>query len=95
MLLVARNYKPVCVHLNTDIEIIGVKFTEPYDMYPFSVYRSPFFPVANFILAFSNILASFTYNCVCVIGDMNENLLLDKTTLIYNMFIPFGFAQHI
>ena len=26
---------------------------------------------------------------------MNENLLPDKTMLIYNMFIQFGFAQHI
>ena len=64
-------------------------------MYIFSVYRSPLFPVANFISALSDILALFTHNCVCVIGDMNENLLLDKTTLIYNMFIQFGFAQHI
>ena len=95
MLLVARNYKLLCVSLNTDIEIIGVKLTEPYDMYIFSVYRSPLFLVANFISALSDILASFTHNHVCVIGDMNKNLLLDKTILIYNMFIQFGFAQHI
>ena len=95
MLLVARNYKPACVSLNTDIEIIGVKLMEPYDMYIFFVYRSTLFPVANFISALSDILASFTHNHVCVIGDMNENLLLDETTLIYNMFKQFGFAQHI
>ena len=37
MLLVARNYKPACVSLNTDIDIIGVKFNERYDMYIVSV----------------------------------------------------------
>ena len=94
MLLVNTEFKPLHVSVITDIDIVGVRITEPCDMYIFCIYKPPLFNIGKFISSLSSILQVYANTYICV-GDTNENLLLDKSTLIYDMLVSLGFVQHI
>ena len=64
----------ICIE--TNIELVVAKICYPIEMYIMSVYRAPAYHLCNFAETMTKILKEFQYVQTCVVGDINEDILL-------------------
>ena len=81
------------IHIETDIELVVAKIHYPIEMYIMSVYRAPAYHMCNFAETMTKILKEFQYVQTCVVGDINEDILLTSEKHCCSMFCAEGFKQ--
>ena len=81
------------IHLKTDIELVVAKICYPIEMYIMSVYRSPAYHMCDFAKTMTRILKELRYLQTCVVGDINEDILLTSEKQCCSMFCVGGFKQ--
>ena len=64
-------------------------------MYIMSVYRAPAYHICNFAETMTKILNEFKYVQTCVVGDINEDILLTSKKHCCSMFCAKGFKQDV
>ena len=96
MVLCKKKYFPIHCKFVTNLELILLKINFMREsMYILSVYRSFQNRLEKWGSDMNNILAMFDDGKMCIIGDMNEDILDDSKRHIYDMFCPNNCVQHI
>ena len=72
--------------MNTILEIIAVKRSEPIQMTVVSVYRPPSTPIDVFINHMLEIIAQFQHVLACIVGDFNEGVSVTSNIHCYGIF---------
>ena len=75
------------IHLKTDIELVVAKICCPIEMYIMSVYRSPAYHMCDFAKSMTKILKEFRYLRTCIVGDINEDILLTSEKQCCSIFV--------
>ena len=73
-LIVQKNLNPKQIRMNTILEIVAVKISEPIQMIVVSVYRPPSTPIDVFMKHMLVIIAQFHHIPTCIAGDFNEDV---------------------
>ena len=81
------------ININTDIELAVAKISYATEMYIMSVYRSPAYHICDFAKTMTKIFKEFKGMKTCVVGDINEDILLTSEKQGYSMFCAEGFKQ--
>ena len=92
-LVISNKLLPMRIHLKTDIELVVAKIYYPTEMYIMSVYRSPAYHMCDFAKTMTRILKELRYLQTCVVGDINEDILLTSEKQCCSMFCVEGFKQ--
>ena len=96
MMLVHLSFKPKCIMTTSHLEVVIVKLdTGCIPVYIISAYRSPQCSVAAWISEMQHLLSLYLSQKVCVVGDMNEDIIVESPTPIHKMFTGLGFTQHV
>ena len=85
-LIVNKNLNPKQVRMNTILEIVAVKISEPIQVIVASVYRPPSTPIDVFMNHMSEIIAQFQHVPSCIVGDFNEDVSITSNTCCCAMF---------
>ena len=80
------------IRINTILEIVAVKISEPIQMIV-SVYRSPSTPTDVFMNHMLEIIAQFQHVPACIVGDFNEDVSITPNTHCCGMFRLQAFKQ--
>ena len=95
MMLVHSCFKPKCIMTTCHLEVVIVKLdTGCIPVYIISTYRSPQCSIAAWISEMQHLLCLYHSQKVCVVGDMNEDIIVESTP-IHKMFTGLGFTQHV
>ena len=92
-LVISNKLLPMRIHLKTDIELVVAKICYPIEMYIMSIYRSPAYHMCDFAKTMTRMLKEFRYLQTCVVGDINEDILLTSEKQCCSMFCVEGFKQ--
>ena len=96
MVLVQKHFHPQCILTASNIEAVVVQTdTETGPLQVISVYRSQKYIHDIWIGEIKNLFNLYQEKKVCVIGDMNEDILDTAFKSIQSMFMSHGFVQHI
>ena len=96
MMVVHSCFKPKCIMTTTHLEVVIVKLdTNCVPVYVISSYRSPHCSVNVWISEMKCLLSLYNSQKVCVVGDMNEDIIVDSPMPIQKMFSDLSFRQHI
>ena len=79
-LIVNKNLNPKQLRINTILEIVAVKITEPIQMIVVSVYRPPSTPIDVFMNHMLEIIAQFQHVPTFIVGDFNEDVSITSNT---------------
>ena len=79
-LIVNEKLNPKQMRINTILEIVAVKISEPIQMIVMSVYRPPSTPVDVFMNHMLEIIAQFQCVPTCIVGDFNEDVSITSNT---------------
>ena len=72
------------IRINTILEIVPVKISEPLQMIVASVYRPPSTPIDVFMNHMLEIVAQFQHVPTCIVGDFNEDVsITSKNPLLF------------
>ena len=85
-LIVNKNLNPKQIRMNTILEIVAVKISEPTQMIVVSVYRSPSIAIDVFMNHMLEIIAQFQHVPTCIVGDFNEDVSITSNTCCCAMF---------
>ena len=85
-LIVNKNLNPKQIRMNTILEIVPVKISEPIQMIVVSVYRPPSTPIDVFMNHMLEIIAQFQHVPTCIVGDFNEDVAITSNTCCCAMF---------
>ena len=66
--------------MNTILEIVAVKISEPIQMIVVSVYRPPSTPIDVFMNHMLETIAQFQHIPTCIVGDFNEDVSITSNT---------------
>ena len=91
--LIHKKLKPQEVSIETTCELVAVKISAPQDIILISVYRPPSFSICTFSKEMDQIIRLFEGIDMCVIGDMNEDVLNTKNTTCCSVFKSRGLHQ--
>ena len=94
MMLVHSCFKPECIMTTSHLEVIIKLDTGCIPVYIISAYRSPQCSVAAWISQMQRLLSLYHSEKVCVVGDMNEDIIVESTP-IHKMFTGLSFTQHV
>ena len=94
-LIVNKNLHPKQVRMNTILEIVDVKISEPIQMIVVSVYRPPSTPIDVFINHMLEIIAQFQHVPTCIVGDFNEDVSVTSNAHCCAMFRSQAFKQMV
>ena len=92
-LIVNEKLNPKQIRINTILEIVAVKISEPIQMIVVSVYRPPSTPIDVFMNHMLQIIAQFQHVPTCVVGDFNEDISITSNTHCCGMFRLQAFKQ--
>ena len=81
--------------MNTILEIVAVKMSEPIQMIVVSLYRPPSTPVDVFMSHMLEIIAQFQHVPTCIVGDFNEDVSIASNTHCCAMFRLQAFQQMV
>ena len=82
--------------MNTILEIVAIKISEPIQMIVVSVYRPGLTtPIDVFMNHMLQIIAQFQHIPTCIVGDFNEDVSVTSNTPCYAMFRSQAFKQMI
>ena len=84
-LIVNKNLNPKQIRINTILEIVAVKISEPIQMIVLSVYRPPSTPIDVFMNHMLKIIAQFPHVPICTVGDFNEDVSITSNTCCCGM----------
>ena len=70
-LIVNTNLNPTQIRVNTILEILVVKISEPIQMIVISVYTPPSTPINVFMNHMLDIIAQFQHVPTYIVGDFN------------------------
>ena len=96
MLLVHKSLNPQHILTVCSMEVVIIQITvskEP--LYIISVYRSQQYKINNWINDIKQLLNLYKNNKICILGDVNEDLLSHLPKPILTMFTTNGLTQHI
>ena len=94
-LIVNKNLNPKQIRINTILEIVAVKISEPIQMIVVLVYRPPSTPIDIFMNHMLQIIAQFQHVPTCIVGDFNEDVWLTSNTHCCGMFRLQAFKQMV
>ena len=72
--------------MNTILEIVAIKISEPIQMIVVSVYRPPSTPIDVFMNHMLVIIAQFHHIPTCIVGDFNDDVSITSNTCCCAMF---------
>ena len=81
--------------MNTILEIVAIKISEPIQMIVVSVYRPPSTPIDVFMNHMLQIIAQFQHIPTCIVGDFNEDVSITSNTHCCAMFRSQAFKQMV
>ena len=93
-LIVNMNLNPKQIRMNTILEIVAVKISEPIQMIVVSVYRPSSTPIDVFMNDMLEIIAQFQHIPTCIVGDFNEDVSLTSNTCCCAMFRSQAFKTY-
>ena len=94
-LIVNTNLNPKQIRMNTILDTVAVKISEPIQMIVISVYRPPSTPIDVFMNHMLEIIAQFQHVPTCIVGDFNEDVSITSNTCCCTMFRLQGFKQMV
>ena len=94
-LIVKSSLHPVQIPLPRDIEIVAVQISLPEPMIIVSVYMPPVMGVPSFLQHLTQILHNFWVPNVCIVGDLNEDVLLSCEEPCCSRIRSLGYMQCI
>ena len=94
-LIVNKNLNLKQIRMNTILEIVAVKISEPIQMIVVSAYRPPSIPINVFMNHMLEIIAQFQHVPTCIVGDFNEDVSIISNTCCCAMFRSQAFKQMI
>ena len=92
---VKKKLNPKQIRINTILEIVAVKISEPIQMIVISVYRSPSTTIDVFINHMLDTIAQFQHVPTCIVEDFNEDVSITSHTHCYGMFRLQTFKQMV
>ena len=95
VLIVNKNLNPKQIRMNTILEIVAVKISEPIQMIVVSVYRPPSTPIDIFMKHMLEIIAQLHHIPTCIVGDFNEDVSIPSNTHCCAMFTAQAFKQMV
>ena len=95
VLIVNKKPSPKQIRIDTILEIVAVKMSEPIQMVVVSVYRPPSTPIDIFMNHMLEIIAQFQHVPTCIVGDFNEDVSITSNTQCCGMFILQAFKQRV
>ena len=93
--IVNKNLHPKQIGINTSLEIVAIKISEPIHMIVLSVYRPPSTPTDVFMNHMLQIIAQFQHAPTCIVGDFNEDVSITSNTYCCAMFRLQAFQQMV
>ena len=94
-LIANKKLSPKQIRINTILEIVAVKISEPIQMIVVSVYRPPSRPIDVFMNHMLEIIAQFQHVPTCIVGDFNEDVSITSNTCCCGMFRIQVFKQMV
>ena len=94
-LSVYKNVNPKLIRINTILEIVALKISEPIQMIVVSVYRPPSTPIDVFMNHMLVIIAQFYCIPTCIVGDFSEDISITSNTHCCAMFTSQAFKQMV
>ena len=94
-LIVNKKLNPKQIRINTVLEIVAVKKSEPIQMIVVTVYRPASTLVGIFMNHMLEIIAQFQHVPTCIIGDFNEDVSITSNTCCCAMFRLQAFKQMV
>ena len=88
-LIVNKNLNPKQIRMNTILEIIAVKISEPIQVIVVSVYKPPSRPLDIFLNHMLEIITQFQHVQKCIGGDFNEDIAITSNTHCCAMSLAF------
>ena len=93
-LIVHKILNPKQIRMNTILEIVAVKISEPTQIVV-PVYRPPSTPIDVFMNHMLGIIAQFHHIPTCIVGDFSEDVSITSNTHCCAMFTSQAFKQMI
>ena len=94
-LIVNKKLNTKEIRINTVLEIVAVKISEPMQMIVVSVYRPSSTPIDVFMNHMLQIIAQFQHVLTCIVGDFNEVVSITSNTHCCGMFRLQAFKQMV
>ena len=94
-LIVNKNLNPKQIRMNTILEIVAVKISEPILMIVVSVYRLPSTPIDVFMNHMLEIIAQFQHIPTYILEDFNEDVSITSNTHCCAIFRSQVFKQMV
>ena len=94
-LIVYKNLHPKQIRMNTILEIVAAKISEPIHMIVVPVYRTPSTPTDVFMNHMLEIITQFQHIPTCIVGDFNEDVSITSNTHCCAMFRSQAFKQMV
>ena len=94
-LIVNKKLNPKQIRMNTILENVAVKISEPIQMTVVSVYRLLSKPVDILMNHMSEIIAELQHVPTCIVGDFNEDASITLNTCCCGMFRLQAFKQMV
>ena len=94
-LIVNKKLNPKQIRINTILEIVAVKISQPIQMIVMSVYRPPSTPIDVYMNHMLEIIAQFQHVPTCIVGDFNEDVSITSNTHCCTMFTLQSFKQMV
>ena len=93
--IVNKNQDSKQIWIDTDLEIVAVKISEPIQMIVVSVYRPPSTAIDALMNHMLEIIAQFQHVATCIVGDFNEDVSITSNTHCCAMFRSQAFKQMV
>ena len=94
--MVDKQLQPHVQKVSSTLEAIVLHVVKnDQHMYIVSVYRPPHCNISKWNKEISKILEFYQSYPVCVLGDFNEDIMLDDVCSVKTMFCSHNFVQHI
>ena len=92
-LIVNKNLNPKQIRMNTILETVAIKISDPIQMIVVSVYRPSSTPIDVFMNHMLVIIAQFHHIPICIVGDFNEDVSITSNTCCCAKFTSQAFEQ--
>ena len=83
------------IAINVPCEKVAVKISTPLQMIILSVYRPQSDPIMQFSNHIAQIISQFTHIPTCIMGDVNEDVFINKDTHCCSILKQRGFKQMV
>ena len=94
-LILKKSLKPVQIHISSGLELLAVQISQPMHLLIITVYRPPTQPTEYFTREIKEVLSCFREQKICVVGDINEYILLSENRACCEQIKGLGFTQWV